>query len=62
LNNLGLLIGLPGIISTVFPAVNELAYAFGLGIIVWWIWLGIVLLRKNSGAVPQTSGAFVPTH
>jgi hypothetical protein len=49
LNYLGLVIGVPGIISTVFPAVNELAYAFGLGIIVWWLWLGIVLLRSNPG-------------
>jgi hypothetical protein len=49
LNYLGLVIGVPGIISTVFPAFNELAYAFGLGIIVWWLWLGIVLLRSNPG-------------
>jgi hypothetical protein len=49
LNYLGLVIGVPGIISTVFPAFNELAYAFGLGlgIIVWWLWLGIVMLRSN---------------
>ncbi len=49
LNYLGLAIGLPGIISTLFPAANELAYAFGLGIIVWWIWLGIVML----GTLPE---------
>ena len=49
LNYLGLVIGVPGIISTLFPALNELAYAFGLGIIVWWLWLGIVLLRSNPG-------------
>jgi len=47
LNYLGLVIGVPGIISTLFPAFNELAYAFGLGIIVWWLWLGIVMLRSN---------------
>lgn len=47
LNYLGLVIGMPGIISTLFPAFNELGIAFGLGIIVWWIWLGIVLLRNN---------------
>lgn len=46
LNYLGLLIGLPGLISTVLPSANELAYAFGLGIIVWWSWLGIVLLQN----------------
>jgi hypothetical protein len=47
LNYLGLVIGIPGIISTLFPAFNELGIAFGLGIIVWWIWLGIVMLRNN---------------
>jgi hypothetical protein len=47
LNYLGLVIGMPGIISTLFPAFNELGIAFGLGIIVWWIWLGIVMLRSN---------------
>ena len=47
LNYLGLVIGMPGIISTLFPAFNELGIAFGLGIIVWWIWLGIVMLRNN---------------
>ncbi len=47
LNYLGLVIGVPGIISTLFPALNELAYAFGLGIIVWWLWLGIVMLSSN---------------
>jgi len=47
LNYLGLVIGVPGIISTLFPALNELAYAFGLGIIVWWLWLGIVMLRRS---------------
>lgn len=44
LNYLGLLIGVPGLISTVLPSANELAYAFGLGVIIWWSWLGIVLL------------------
>ena len=47
LNYLGMVIGIPGIISTLFPAFNELGIAFGLGIIVWWIWLGIVMLRSN---------------
>ncbi|RPI32825.1 MAG: DUF4386 family protein [Chloroflexota bacterium] len=47
LNYLGLVIGIPGILSTAFPALTELGIAFGLGIIVWWIWLGIVLLRSR---------------
>jgi hypothetical protein len=47
LNFLGLVIGIAGIVSSVAPALNELGYAFGVGIIVWWGWLGIVLLRRQ---------------
>jgi len=60
LNDLGLAIGVPGIISTAFPAVTELGLAFGLGIIVWWIWLGIVLLRTRPSPVAQTPPAVAP--
>jgi len=47
LNFLGLVMGVAGIVSSAAPALNELGYAFGLTIIVWWIWVGIVLLRRN---------------
>lgn len=47
LNFLGFVIGATGIVSSIAPAFNELGYAFGAGVIVWWIWLGIVLLRGN---------------
>lgn len=46
LNFLGLAIGIAGLVSSVAPALNALGYAFGMGIIVWWLWLGIVLLRR----------------
>lgn len=46
LNYLGLAIGMAGILSSVAPAFNALGYAFGLGIIVWWVWVGIVLLQR----------------
>jgi hypothetical protein len=49
LNFLGLAIGFAGIVSSVAPALNELGYAFGVGVIVWWGWLGIVLLRSDPG-------------
>ena len=49
LNYFGLVIGVAGLISTAAPALKELGFAFGLGIIVWWIWLGIVMLRSNPG-------------
>jgi uncharacterized membrane protein YhaH (DUF805 family) len=48
LNILGLLVGAVGII-TIIPALNALVAVFGLGQIIWFIWLGIVLLRSNPG-------------
>jgi len=50
LNILGLLVGAVGIV-TIIPALNDMTGLFGLGQIVWFVWLGIVLLRKNSGTV-----------
>jgi hypothetical protein len=47
LNYFGLVIGVAGLLSTTAPVLNELGIAFGLGIIVWWIWLGIVMLRSK---------------
>lgn len=50
LNILGLIVGVVGII-TIIPAMNSLVGVFGLGQIIWFVWLGIVLLRnrlKNS--------------
>jgi hypothetical protein len=46
LNILGVLVGAVGII-TIIPALNALVAVFGLGQIIWFIWLGIVLLRSN---------------
>jgi hypothetical protein len=46
LNILGVLVGAIGII-TIIPVLNALTGLFGLGQIVWFIWLGIVLLRKD---------------
>jgi hypothetical protein len=55
LNYLGVVVGVAGIISIV-PAVSELfIYIFALGQIVWFIWLGIVLLRSNPGRAEQKS-------
>jgi len=47
LNILGLLVGAVGII-TIIPLLNTLTGVFGLGQIVWFVWLGIELLRSNS--------------
>ena len=54
LNFLGLVIGTAGIVSSVAPTLNELGYAFGVGVIVWWIWLGVVLLRGSRSTSSQT--------
>jgi hypothetical protein len=44
---LGLLVGAIGII-TIIPAVNDLTGLFGIGQIIWFVGLGIVLLRSDS--------------
>ena len=50
LNYLGVAIGVAGIISAV-PALAELfIYIFALGQIVWFVWLGIVMLRGRTSA------------
>ena len=50
LNYLGVAIGVAGIISAV-PALAELfIYIFARGQIVWFVWLGIVMLRGRTSA------------
>lgn len=51
LNLLGLGVGALGIVTLV-PVLTDLAGVFGLGQIVWFVGLGIVLLRNSS---PQTA-------
>ncbi|HEX6034936.1 MAG TPA: DUF4386 family protein, partial [Anaerolineales bacterium] len=48
LNILGLLVGMVGII-TIIPVLTDLTGIFGLGQIIWFVWLGIVLLRSDWG-------------
>jgi len=49
LNYLGVAIGVVGIL-TVVPALGMLTDVFGLTQIVWFVWLGIVMLRSSSSA------------
>jgi hypothetical protein len=49
LNYLGVVIGVAGIISA-FPALRDVGMIFGLGQIVWFVWLGIVMLRGSTSA------------
>lgn len=48
LNYLGVVIGLAGFLSAI-PPLSELASVFGLTQIVWFLWLGVVLLRNRPG-------------
>lgn len=47
LNWFGVAIGTAGVLSVV-PVLKDLAYGFGLLQIVWFVWLGIVMLRTTS--------------
>lgn len=47
LSYLGMVIGVAGIL-TVVPALEALTAVFGLGLIVWFAWLGIVMLRGSA--------------
>jgi hypothetical protein len=58
LNYLGVAIGVVGILSAV-PGLQLLNGVFGLSQIVWFVWLGIVMLRSRSSAAQKT-GAFLP--
>jgi len=45
LNYLGIILGAVGIISIV-PGLTDLCSVFGMIQIIWFIWLGIVLLKQ----------------
>ncbi len=53
LGYLGIVLGAAGIVTLVPPLALPMAMTFGLGLIVWCIWLGVVLLRRSQvrGAV-----------
>jgi hypothetical protein len=57
LNILGLLVGAFGIIS-IFPGLTDLTGVFGLSQIIWFVWLGIVLLRSNPGKIAYKHNEF----
>jgi hypothetical protein len=51
LNFLGLLVGTVGIVSVIPGLTDLLTGVFGASQIIWFIWLGIMLLRSNSGKI-----------
>ena len=50
LNYLGFVVGVAGILSAV-PALRELASVFGLTQIIWFIWVGITMLKSKNNPV-----------
>jgi len=49
LNYLGVVIGVAGILSAL-PGLGEVGFIFGVVQIVWFVWLGIVMLRGSTSA------------
>jgi hypothetical protein len=47
LNIFGIVISISGLIGTVVPELIAISYAFGIGAIVWWLGLGVFMLRKQ---------------
>ena len=47
LNILGLVVGAVGIISLIPGLTEQVTGVFGLSQMIWYIWLGIILLRSN---------------
>jgi hypothetical protein len=62
LNYLGLAIGVAGIISVVPPLAEIFIYIFALGQIVWFVWVGIIMLRSSPSGAAEEPDAFVPRH
>ena len=53
LSFLGSVLGVAGIL-TVFPPLEPASFLYGLGLIVWFVWLGIVMLRTSSRRTSRT--------
>ena len=62
LNYLGLMVGAAGLVSLV-PLLGELrGLVFGLGQLVWFTWLGIVMLRSRQSVPSETADYLAPRH
>jgi hypothetical protein len=47
LNIFGIIISIFGLIGTVIPPLTAISYVFGIGAIIWWLCLGVFILRKQ---------------
>ena len=52
LNYLGMVIGAAALL-TIVPALEAAGAVFGLGLIVWFAWVGTIMLRSSSGREAQ---------
>jgi hypothetical protein len=57
LNVLGLLVGAVGVV-TIVPGLSDLTGLFGLSQIIWFVWLGIALLRNSPTGATQMAHEF----
>lgn len=55
LNYLGFVVGVAGCVSAV-PGLNDLTGLFGIGQMLWFIWLSVVMLRGKSLAMAEDDG------
>lgn len=60
LNYLGLLIGLSGILTMIPPFAEATQTFFGLSMIVWFAWLGLVLWRSKRNSTVEHQKGFTP--
>ena len=49
MNYFGLVVGVAGVLTVLLTSLDLMAFVYGLGLIIWFVWLGIVLLRRNAG-------------
>jgi hypothetical protein len=62
LNYLGLVIGGAGILGVLLTSLSLMAVVYGLGLIIWFAWLGIVMLRRSPvGSVTTRHGTSFST-
>jgi hypothetical protein len=53
LNYLGLVTGVAGILMVVLPSLTPAAVVYELGLPIWLVWLGIVMLRRSPVSAAQ---------
>jgi hypothetical protein len=59
-NYLGIVSGVAGLV-TIIPPLEVVGAVFGIGLIVWFTWIGIVMIREDSGAAATSSSTASPT-